>query len=126
MIFDIYLQFDAIVADPPYGKRERARTSKSSSAVIESLESKDAASDVLQTLLRVATHRLKSGGRLVFWYPSEQGVSSDEIKKQLQDLILKTHVVDPVGEDRPVLSVLSVGKEELSTMWRWLCVMERS
>jgi hypothetical protein len=82
----------------------------------------------MQTLLRVAAHRLRPGGRLVFWYPSEQGVRPEEVTGKLQDLLLLAQTGDSgsEGEDGPApLRVLSVGKEELSTMWRWLCVLER-
>ncbi len=82
---------------------------------------------VLHTLLQVAVHRLKPNGRLVFWYPSVLGVKRNEILRHLEALLAKTQATNCLltGEVSSGLRVVSVGREMLSSMWRWMCVLER-
>jgi tRNA G10 N-methylase Trm11 len=70
------------------------------------------------TLFGLAARRLKSGGRLVFWYPTEALVDEEEVRAQLGKLL-----VHAVGEGGRGLVLERMSREELNgALWRWLCV----
>lgn len=98
----MFIQFDAIVTDPPFGKRERAEnfaenSSGSSSdspsvipvSLLPSLGSVECLGDpsaVLVTLFRVALQRLKLGGMLVFWLPTRAFTTAEEVREYVGNI----------------------------------------
>jgi tRNA (guanine10-N2)-methyltransferase len=84
-------KFDAIITDPPYGKREsRERIgSEKQYKIPENLISGHIPSkveynldDIFKDLLNFSALHLKIGGRLVFWLPFDKLNSNFDITKQ--------------------------------------------
>ena len=90
----LYLQFDAIISDPPFGKRERTTglsdTVHSDTCLTEIpslLDCVPAMGDsqaALIMLFQVAAQRLKPQGRLVFWLPTRSGTTVQEIERFIE------------------------------------------
>ncbi len=129
--------FDAIVTDPPYGKREKTggSTSCGDLSVPEPSETSDGynANDVLEVaviLFRVASRRLRPGGRLVFWLPTEAFLAEAEVTRRIQEVMAAAAASESATSNaagRPLLRLLRVGREELNDgLWRWLCVLEHT
>eukprot|EP01042_Synura_sphagnicola_P002773 gene2773-3379_t len=73
------LEFDAIVTDPPFGRRERALASTPDMPMGDP----DLTTSVL---FAVAGTRLKPGGRLVFWRPAGPLETEESMRLQLEAL----------------------------------------
>ena len=73
------------------------------------------------TLLLIACHRLKLGGRLVFWLPTSAETSFDALIDILHDIEKLTY--SDIEKD---LKFLSATPQHLhSKLSRWLCVYEK-
>eukprot|EP01039_Chlorochromonas_danica_P008494 gene8495-9362_t len=127
------IQFDGIVADPPFGRRERVCLPVS---FIESLtphageldamgsrlvnETLSSPFMVVALLLRLAERRLKAGRRLAFWIATNSDIEQHEVEAFLEK------VNEEVLVKKKSLSLLRVTAEELRRgMWRWLVVYEK-
>ena len=80
--------FDAILTDPPYARRERAVSALGASQedmpnFATSAHMGDPM-DVLCSLMQVAQVKVKKGGKLVFWYPSDAEVDETEVWSALE------------------------------------------
>ena len=115
-------QFDAIVTDPPFGKREKAMGSTPDEPMGDSRLT-------LAHLLVIASHRVKSGGRLVFWMPTAGFVTDDEVRDQLTQLEKQADQycrAAGLGLVSDVLLFERATPQDLnSKLWRWLCVYKR-
>ena len=131
--------FDAIVTDPPYSRRERARAlpggppapsdgrvppgpAGAGAALAASYSDQTGyMGDPLgasETLLRLAARRLRRGGRLVFWLPTAADVSEDDVRGLLGELARRA------GPAAQRLRYQRATAEELNgSLWRWLCVL---
>jgi len=109
-------EFDAIVTDPPYGHREKARFGDDS--YDPSDEADGNAVDVTYgNLLKVANFRLKLNGRLVFFYPSKSHADEAVIQESIEQLQSKLHIN---------LKIQRIIPEKLNNhLWRWLIVMTK-
>lgn len=93
--------FDAIIADPPYGKREKG-----------SIRAEGAAQEAVQTLTEIAASSLlNAGGRLVYFVPSHP--ACPDIRP-----LLPTH---------PCLAVREAARQPLNAnLDRWLVACEKT
>ena len=130
-----YGLFDAIVTDPPYSRRERARVapggpaaSAAASAAADAPALAATYSDqsgymgdplgATETLLKLAARRLRPGGRLVFWLPTAAHVGEGEVRGLLGELARRA------GPAAQRLQYQRATAEELNnSLWRWLCVL---
>jgi tRNA (guanine10-N2)-methyltransferase len=113
------LQLDAIITDPPYGKRESRervgsqRQYKIPEELIEGhIPSKVEYSlcDIFRDLLDFSAFHLKVGGRLVFWIPFDKTNTNFDIR----------------SECHPCLRVISMSEQQLSSyMSRILISVEK-
>ena len=113
--------FDAIVTDPPYSRRERAVGSTSNNNIVGNSAiggSYEGCSDIIRTLCAVACARLKPGGRLVFWYPTDAFVEEADVRRMLEATL--------PDEARVALALNRLTCEKLhDKLWRWLVVYTR-
>jgi tRNA G10 N-methylase Trm11 len=99
-----YAKFDAIVTDPPYGRKEKlviapslTPTSDTDSPDVcnrlqpctggNASEGNDPDVSNVATmgcLFKIAARRLRSGGRLVFWLPTECDLTDSQLRAQLR------------------------------------------
>jgi tRNA G10 N-methylase Trm11 len=114
---DKYGKFDAIVTDPPYSRRERAQAYDKSKPMGDPLAT-------TSCLLSLANYRLKKGGRLVFWLPTDAFISEQEVRVLLQEIESGSRLT--VGGDLGLEFVRAVPEELNRSLWRWLCVYTRS
>ena len=123
-----YDLFDAIVTDPPYGHREKARQADGSGSgaagakvqlnTYTKRSSDDTTDEVYVSLLQVAERRLKVGGRLVFWLPTEPQTSLEDVTALLQQLMVAAG-----SQAARTLRLRRAAREELNdALWRWLCI----
>lgn len=138
---------DAIISDPPFGRREQFVSNFPSDQVMHAddlkpfqyLYQNETSEQLVQTvgspmvnnplaaiilLLQLADKRLKAGGRLVFWLPTVPCVAKDDVEKsmmQLRDIALSQ------SHSKTSLKFVRSSAEELSyAIWRWLVVFEKS
>lgn len=98
-------QFDVVLSDPPFGIRERSLG--------------DDTQHPLVTLLAIANKRLRVGGRLVFWMPSEALDSDDEVAHRLGEYSVQAGSVS-------ALRLIRATRQQLSSkLSRWLCSFEK-
>jgi tRNA G10 N-methylase Trm11/DNA-directed RNA polymerase subunit M/transcription elongation factor TFIIS len=114
---DKYGKFDAIVTDPPYSRRERAQAYDKSRPMGDPLAT-------TSCLLSLANSRLKKGGRLVFWLPTDAFITEIEVRALLQEIESESSL--NVGGDLGLEFVRAVPEELNRSLWRWLCVYTRS
>ena len=117
-VVDTY-EFDAIVTDPPYGHREKVRLSEVDEVSDEESDEADSISiDITYgNLLKVANLRLKSSGKLVFFYPTKAHTDEAAVYQSLQLLQRNSECK---------LKIRRVVPEKLNNfLWRWLVVMTR-
>jgi len=110
----LLLQFDAIIADPPFGRREKMTPavslpasivdapSDSTSALIQplftpALHMGECNSELLTTLLRVAICRLVSQGKLVLWLPTKANTEESVVIEYLNTLITIAAAKDAIS-----------------------------
>ena len=102
------LEFDAIITDPPYGKREsRERIgSQKSYKIPDNLIEGHIPSkieynlnDIFRDLLSFSAYHLRVGGRLVFWLPYDKQIENFDIRR----------------ECHPCLRLVSTSEQILST-----------
>ncbi|XP_054157016.1 tRNA (guanine(10)-N2)-methyltransferase homolog [Oppia nitens] len=115
------LSIDAIITDPPYGKREsreRIGTEKQYKIPDELIDGHIPAKveynlcDIFSDLLSFSAFHLKIGGRLVFWVPLDK-----QNNKTNFDITTDCH---------PCLKVISISEQQLSTyMSRILICVEK-
>lgn len=106
-------KFDAIATDPPYNRREKVLGVEADGG---GEDSPTAANSVVSTLFQVARARLKRGGRLVFWYPSDAFVSEASVVEELRVCL------ERAGPGAP-LELQRLMPEKLhDKLWRWLVV----
>lgn len=96
--------FDAIVSDPPFGIREKTRGESSGQPLV--------------VLFRIAKLRLRLGGRMAFWMPTEAFTSEPEVRRILSELEVEA------GGDGSLVFVKAIREELNNKLWRWLCVYE--
>ena len=114
-IIDTY-EFDAIVTDPPYGHREKARLGDDIIDTSDELDSK-LIDITYSNLLKVANLRLKPNGRLVFFYPSKAHTDEATMHKSIGQL---------QSNSLCKLKIQRVVPEKLNNfLWRWLVVMAK-
>jgi len=127
------------VADPPFGKREKAFASSRIETSPRSRESAlgDTASNddsilldtgddmgspggMIQLMCRIAVSRLKPNGRLVFFLPTKAFVSKQRVLTWLEN-----NSIGLQGADGLRLRINRVIADELNThLWRWMCVLQ--
>ena len=96
--------YDVIVSDPPFGIRERSLGDESRHPLV--------------TLLEIANKRLKCGGRLAFWMPTEAYVEERDVFQRLKDYSNQIYSFN--------LRFVRATRQELSSkLERWLCLFER-
>jgi tRNA G10 N-methylase Trm11 len=152
LCFNANPQFDAIVTDPPYSRREKAHGfSVSADAPMGDPHS------TYTTLFRLAARRLKPGGRLVFWLPTDAFLSDVEVKGMLDGMVrvaadsytnsdsyqgnehrnrddgqqnrVGNRELSEGGGDGAIsgLKFERMTKEELhNSLWRWMCVYTKT
>lgn len=113
------IQFDAIITDPPYGKREsreRIGSEKQYKIPDNLIEGHIPSkveynlSDIFRDLLNFSAYHLRIGGRLVFWLPFDKQSNNFDVRK----------------ECHPSLRVISMSEQILSTyMSRILICVEK-
>lgn len=105
------------MSDPPFGIREKAF----GHARINSVTSMGDSRRSVATLLLIARHRLKQGGRLVFWLPTPPETDLEALTHMLRDIEKLTHC-----EIENDLRFVSATPQHLhSKLSRWLCVYEK-
>jgi tRNA G10 N-methylase Trm11 len=105
-------KFDAIATDPPYNRREKVMGLE----LDGDADSPTAANSVVTTLFQVARARLKRGGRLVFWYPSDAFVSEASVVEELDACLER-------AGSGAALELQRLMPEKLhDKLWRWLVV----
>ena len=97
--------FDVILSDPPFGIRERSLG--------------DETQHPLVTLLAIAKKRLRTGGRLAFWMPSEAFDGEDEVAHRLREYSYQAGSTSNLRFARATRQHLS------SKLSRWLCLFEK-
>lgn len=95
-----------MVSDPPFGYREKSRGG--------------AAGQPLEVLLRIASARLRAGGRLAFWMPSEALTEERTLRASLEG------IAATAGVSNASLSFVRATRQDMSSrLWRWLVVYEK-
>jgi len=108
-----YKEFDAIVTDPPFGRREKAMGVSKVSPMGHNDET-------ITTLFNIASRRIKTRGRLVFWLPTEAFWTEDNVISLLESLLSKAN-----SNAQKRLKRIRVREDMLhDRLWRWLCVYE--
>ena len=121
------MEFDAIISDPPFGRRERASLAISHDSGISAQDAllgkpingfhEDSRFATTQ-LLHVASHRLKVGGKLVFWLPTEASLAASEVESLLHTYTRSIRVSNLLFQ-RAQKQIINGG------VWRWLCVYKK-
>ena len=128
--------FDAIVTDPPFGRRERAH---SLGREVGGGDRDDGDGDgggggnggssaIHAMLLAVAAQRLRPGGRLVFWLPTDVDVTHEVLLRDVLGPLERAAGVVVDGGDgcTAVLAFVRARRQPLhSNLVRWLCVYRR-
>lgn len=105
------------MSDPPFGIREKAF----GHAQIGCACSMGDNHRTVATLLLIARHRLKPGGRLAFWLPTDATVDSISLSETLREIEKLTHC-----DIRKYLLFDSATPQYLhSKLTRWLCIYEK-
>jgi tRNA G10 N-methylase Trm11 len=74
------------------------------------------------TLFAIAARRLKPGGRLVFWLPTDAFITEEDMQAQLREMVAQAGTM---AEKSLVLQRTT--KEELhDALWRWMCVYQKA
>lgn len=128
---DKYPLFDAIVTDPPFGRRERVTSGSGNQEFETKLLAtnlggfhKDSMLAVVM-LLVVAMKRLKPGGRLVFWLPTEASLTSEQVRDMLVTYEDSARAICNVRSSKLVFE--GVKPQELNFgVWRWLVRYSKS
>eukprot|EP01041_Mallomonas_annulata_P007349 gene7349-15000_t len=108
------MELDAIVTDPPFGRREKAMGATSDLPLGNNRITSSA-------LLALAGYRLRVGGRLVFWLPTDGFVSEEEV------LVLLAAMRTEGGVMAERLTLYRTRAQHLHDgLWRWLCVFVRT
>jgi len=108
-----YKLFDAIVTDPPFGRREKAMGVSKDSPMGHNDET-------ITMLFNIAAKRIKVGGRLVFWLPTEAFYTEDNAISLLQTLMGKANSLA-----NKKLKFRRVREDMLhDRLSRWLCIYE--
>ena len=133
------------MADPPFGKREKAFSSShsieapprqrqsecsdtasdedlSSSILLDTDEDMGSPGGMVQLMCRLAVRRLKPNGRLVFFLPTKAYVSRQGVCAWLEK---KSSLIGVQGGGKKQLRIDRVIVDELNThLWRWMCVLQ--
>jgi tRNA (guanine10-N2)-methyltransferase len=120
-----YDKFDAIITDPPFGRRERAlmddKEAYNKLAATGLNGFHQDSTYVIVTLFNVAAKRLRHGGRLVFWFPTEALLTREQVRE-----ILKKYEIH-AGIDACDIQFERAKQQELNFgVWRWLIVYRRA
>ena len=108
-----YQLFDAIVTDPPFGRREKAMG-------VSKLFPMGLNDETIVVLFNIAAKRIKVGGRLVFWLPTEAFCTENQVINLLQTLLVKANTFA-----QKKLKFIRVREDALhDRLWRWLCIYE--
>ena len=119
--------FDAIVTDPPFGRRERVFSSEQVNAELISSELSGFHNDskyAIVMLFIVAMKRLKHGGKLVFWLPTEAFLTRQEVELMLETykssaISISNAYADP-GVGKKLIFENAKQQELNYGVWRWL------
>mmetsp|Transcript_35370 Transcript_35370/g.90505 ORF Transcript_35370/g.90505 Transcript_35370/m.90505 type:complete len:160 (+) Transcript_35370:488-967(+) len=107
------MPFDAVISDPPYGRRERKRVDSDTGG---RLNYQMAATDAVQRLAELCAcrqHFLSKGGRLVFFVPTSTQCSD-------------AGMLIPYLPEHPSLRLLHVLRQPINKrLIRWVVVMEK-
>jgi len=126
-----YGLFDAIISDPPFGRREKAKGGGREDEEEEGTEGEETAEafrirgmgdpdSTLVALLSLSRARIKKGGRLVFFLPTDAFVSEEEVREKLSLLLQKANSVESLNLERVCAERLH------DKLWRWLIVFCRA
>lgn len=105
-----FQQFDAIVTDPPFGRREKAVGITAEAPLGDP-------GLTIAVLLGIAGTRLRPKGRLVFWFPTDGNVTEKDVIERLMKY--KADAGDVAAKLRFVRTRVQKLNDGL---WRWLCV----
>lgn len=113
-------RFSAIITDPPYSRREKVQNAQvecaDSAISTNGDEETDPANAVVATLFDVAKTRLEIGGKLVFWYPTDAFVKSEDVISLLEKCMSRSALGGRLELSR-------VTPEKLhDKLWRWLVI----
>ena len=122
------MEFDAIISDPPFGKRERTsctpndNTNGSNDQVPSSNDVTNKFNEdsrfAITKILEVANQRLKLGGKLVFWLPTEANLVASDVESLLRDYECSVQCES--------LQFRRAKQQEINnSVWRWLCVYQK-
>jgi len=76
--------------------------------------------ETITTLFNIAVRRIKVGGRLVFWLPTEAFWTEDNVVRLLESLLRNAN-----SNAQQRLKLERVREDMLhDRLWRWLCVYE--
>ncbi len=127
------MEFDAIISDPPFGRRERSlfatNYNSEDDSVTGSVETTFSSNFVggfhedsryaVTNILYVASRILKVGGKLVFWLPTEAHLTTGEVESLLNTYVNSIRVNN--------LQFQRVQKQVINSgVWRWLCVYRKT
>ena len=77
--------------------------------------------EITSLLFTIARRLIRTGGRLVFWYPSEANLDKYRIINELNEIEARSRC----EEDTYELSLVRVTADKLhDRMWRWLIIYE--
>lgn len=125
------ITFDAIITDPPYGVRAGAKKIGTyspypipSSAFMSAFEKSDRYpktipyefGELAQDLHRFAAYFLRSGGKLVYWYPAEPNEQGQRPSRE--DIMA---IIPSI----PGLQLKSITRQRCRLFDRWLLVLEK-
>lgn len=128
-----FVQFDAIVTDPPFGRREKSFGLSLDTSLGDSMSS-------TAYLFAVGLKKLKLYGKLVFYFPTDAESTFDEVLSNLTTIeqlgrsILKSSIefsnTNSNGDDHNSLDnkfiLESITENNLhSSLSRWLCVFRK-
>ena len=76
--------------------------------------------ETIVVLFNIAAKRIKVGGRLVFWLPTEAFCTENQVINLLQTLLVKANTFA-----QKKLKFIRVREDALhDRLWRWLCIYE--
>lgn len=80
----------------------------------------------ISCLFEIALLRLKVGGRLVFWLPTESFIKAEDVRIRLECIEQEVYTSHQSGSESKSNSILKferMSRQELhDVMWRWLIV----
>lgn len=135
-LFRENLKFDAIITDPPYGKREsreRIGTEKDYEIPEDLLDKHFPAKldysidDIYIDLMKLADKHLRIGGRILFWVPYSKPTDEDP-RNKFYKANSKTVSFEEIDKRfrHPSLKLVSFGEQKLTEKYsRILVAMER-